>query len=334
MDFLRLDMLHIIPAILFVVVIVWVMFWRGRASGAGDESKNYVYKTSFSRIRLVSLIITIILLVIAFLGPISSIWISNTERQGVDLVWILDVSKSMDVQDVAEWDQTISRLNTAKKIIENFILTHPENRYGLVIFAGGARLVSPLTSESESVLTFLTSIDSTTIRDGGTNFREALNTAIGRLPPKKGDNPLSLILLSDGGEEEDLADTTMISGLFTGKNITLSTVGIGSDKGWPIPAGQDVFGNMAFKLYQGEMVTSRLESDNLKSLADIGKGSYISWEHIWSSLDKTLSKIQRRTIVGSANNSGDSGRVLVMMASVFFLVFLLIPASFLKKWNE
>jgi len=73
MDFLRLDMLHIIPAILFVVVIVWVMFWRGRASGAGDESKNYVYKTSFSRIRLVSLIITIILLVIAFLGPISSI---------------------------------------------------------------------------------------------------------------------------------------------------------------------------------------------------------------------------------------------------------------------
>jgi len=100
-----------------------------------------------------------------------------------------------------------------------------------VIFAGGARLVSPLTSESESVLTFLTSIDSTTIRDGGTNFREALNTAIGRLPPKKGDNPLSLILLSDGGEEEDLADTTMISGLFTGKNITLSTVGIGSDKG-------------------------------------------------------------------------------------------------------
>ncbi|MDP2103821.1 MAG: VWA domain-containing protein [Candidatus Gracilibacteria bacterium] len=334
MDFLRLDILHIIPAILFVVVIIWVVFWRGRASGAGDESKNYAYKTSFSRIRLTSLVIAIILLAFAFLGPISSIGISNTERQGVDLVWILDVSKSMDVQDVSEGDQSISRLTAAKKIIENFILTHPENCYGLVVFAGGARLVSPLTSESESVLTFLTSIDSTTIRDGGTDFREALNTAIGRIPPKKEDSPLSLVLLSDGGEKENLGDTTMISSLFAGKNVTLSTIGIGSDKGGPIPMGQDPFGNTTYKLFGGEMVTSGLESDNLKSLADIGKGSYISGEHIGSSLDKTISKIQRRTIVGSANNSGDSGRVLVMIASAFFLIFLLIPASFLKKGNE
>ncbi|EKD29869.1 MAG: hypothetical protein ACD_78C00234G0001, partial [uncultured bacterium (gcode 4)] len=142
------------------------------------------------------------------------------------------------------------------------------------------------------------------------------------------------VLLSDGWEKENLGDTTMISSLFAGKNVTLSTVGIGSDKGWPIPMGQDPFGNTTYKLFGGEMVTSHLEPDNLKSLADIGKGSYISWENIWSSLNKTLSKIQRRTIVGSANNSGDSGRVLVMIASAFFLIFLLIPASFLKKWNE
>lgn len=333
MDFLRLDILHIIPVLLFIMGTVWVIFWRGRVGESRDESKNYTYKTSFSRIRLSSLVITIILLALAFLGPISSLWTSNNERQGVDIVWVLDVSKSMDVQDVTEWEQTISRLTWAKKIIENYILAHPENRYGLVIFAGKSRLVSPLTFESDSVLTFLTSIDTASITDGGTNFREALDIAVGRLSGKEL-NPLSLILLSDGGDKEDLSDTTMISSLFTGKNITLSTIGIGSDAWWPIPTGQDMFGNVTFKLFDGEMVTSRLEPDTLKSLAKIGKGSYISWEDIWSSLDTTLAKIIRHSVVGSTNNSGDSGRALVMIASIFFLAFLLIPASFLKKWNE
>lgn len=333
MDFLRLDMLHIIPILLFIMVIIWVVFWRGRVSGTGDESKNYMYKTYFAYTRLASLIITIILLATAFLGPISSLSINSSERQGIDLIWVLDVSKSMDVQDVSEWDQIVSRLAWAKKIIENYILSHPENRYGLVIFAGKARLVSPLTSESDSVLTFLTSIDTASITDGGTNFREALDIAVGRLSGKES-NPPSLMLLSDGGDKEDLSDTTMIASLFANKNITLSTVGMGSDAWWPIPTGQDMFGNVTFKLFDGEMITSRLEPDTLKSLAKIGKGSYISWEDIWSSLDTALAKIIRHTIVGSTNDSGDTGRLLVMMASAFFLAFLLIPASFLKKWNE
>ena len=86
----------------------------------------------------------------------------------------------MDVQDIAVDGKNISRLSQAKSLIEAYTLAHPENRYGLAIFAGQARLVSPLTTEASSILTFLASTDTTSISVGGTNFAEAINTALDR----------------------------------------------------------------------------------------------------------------------------------------------------------
>ena len=90
----------------------------------------------------------------------------------------------MDVLDIKESNPPVSRLEKAKSIIESYMIAHRENRYGLVIFAGKSRLVSPLTSEHGSILSFLASIDSKSISEGGTDFHEALTLATDRFDTK------------------------------------------------------------------------------------------------------------------------------------------------------
>ena len=68
MDFLRFDLLHIIPAVVFLAVVSWIVFSGVKQkSSTSDESRNYAENTRFSRIRIISLLLTIIFLAIAFL---------------------------------------------------------------------------------------------------------------------------------------------------------------------------------------------------------------------------------------------------------------------------
>lgn len=175
----------------------------------------------------------------------------------------------MDVKDIANNNSTLSRLNKAKSIIENYMITHPENRYGLVIFAGTSRLISPLTMEYSSLLTFLNSIDSKSISDGGTDFHQALQLSLDRFETQA---PTShaIVLLSDGGDKENTLDMSSIKNLFIGKNVKLITIGIGNTKPSPIPIGKNPIGETIYKKYRNDTVLSGLNPESLKNLAKIG----------------------------------------------------------------
>jgi Ca-activated chloride channel family protein len=144
----------------------------------------------------------------------------------------------MDVEDVSNGNIVISRLMKAKSVIENYMITHPENRYGLIIFAGTSRLVSPLTTEHSSLLTFLSSIDSKSIREGGTDFHQALQLALDRFETQES-IPHTIVLLSDGGDTDEIIDTSSLKNLFFGKHASLITIGIGNTKSSPIPIGRN-----------------------------------------------------------------------------------------------
>lgn len=216
-----------------------------------------------------SIILSIILLGITLLEPVGLVKKSSSQTEGIDCVWLLDVSASMDAMDITENASPISRLIRAKSVIENTLIAHPENRYGLVIFAGTSRLISPLTSEHSSLLTFLASIDSKSISEGGTNFREALSVATQRFETRDS-TPHTIVLLSDGGDQEDAPDMDSIRDIFQGKHTSLITIGIGKTRASPIPVGRDPLGEAVYKKFQGEVVLSGLSRENLKNLAKVG----------------------------------------------------------------
>ena len=97
---------------------------------------------------------------------------------------------------------------------------------------------------------------------------EALGIAVDRFnfrdPSSK-----AIVLLSDGGDTTDMLDTDRIKSLFRGKNAILETLGLGREKPSPIPAGRNLFGDIMYKQYEGRIVLSGLNSENLKTLSKI-----------------------------------------------------------------
>ncbi|MDD2891983.1 MAG: VWA domain-containing protein [Candidatus Gracilibacteria bacterium] len=274
-----------------------------------------------------------IFLSIAFLGPVGLIKKSAIATQGIDCIWLLDVSTSMDVEESIEETSPLSRLARAKSIIESYIISHPENQYGLVIFSGKSRLVSPLTMEHSSLLNFLASIDSKSIREGGTDFREALTTTVERFETKE-NTPHAIILLSDGGDMDESIDTKSIQDILRGKYINLITIGVGQAKPSPILIGRNPFGEPIFKQFQGEIVLSGLNKKNLKQLADIGKGSYLEESTSKKELEKALDVVGYTTLLETKGENQDATvQFFILLSFGFFLIFHLFPFFFSKKGN-
>lgn len=256
MYFLSFDIFHTTLASLFLLATLGVVFFRyKRHLPPNKKTVNYTTSRNLGIIRMASLVLSIVLLGITILEPIGLMKDTSGKTEGIDCIWLLDVSASMDVKDILENNSPISRLARAKSVIESFIISHPENRYGLMIFAGKSRLVSPLTSEHSSLLSFLASIDSKSIGEGGTDFREALTVATERFETQD-DTPHTIVLLSDGGDQEDAPDTGSIRSIFQGKHTNLVTVGIGKTEPSPIPVGHNPIGDVVYKKFEGETVLS------------------------------------------------------------------------------
>ncbi len=334
MYFQSFDILHLVILFIFLSISSWVIFFRYKKFFTiNEKTLNYTRNRKSIIIRISSLILSLLFISITILEPSGLTRDFWGQKTGIDCIWLLDVSKSMDVVDVTENNRTISRLTKAKSVIENYIIAHPENRYALVIFAGSSRLVSPLTSEHSSLLTFLSSIDSKSLSDGGTDFPDALKLAVDRFDSKE-KKPHAIVLLSDGWDSEDTPDVASIRNIFSGKNANLTTVGIGQTKPSPIPLWQNPFRETSYKIFNGETVLSGLNKDSLKRLADIWKWSFIEGNSPENKIEKALNSISKQTFIESTENSSDmTTRIFVMASFFFFLIFLLFPSSFLKKWN-
>jgi Ca-activated chloride channel family protein len=102
----------------------------------------------------------------------------------------------MDAADISDGADSISRLETAKKFMIDYISKYPENRYGIILFAGKSLISSPLTIDTEVLTNIISSLDSKSIREGGTNLEDALALSIARFSDTK--DPKTVVILSDG----------------------------------------------------------------------------------------------------------------------------------------
>lgn len=278
--------------------------------------------------------ISMILLIVTFLGPMGLNTSPISSNKGIDCIWILDTSMSMDVTDVKYNNAQISRLARAKYVIENYMISHPENRYGLVIFAGNARLISPITTDYSSLLTFLESIDSKSIWEGGTDFYQALQLALDRFDTQK-TIPHAMILLSDGGDKEDIGNKTIFDNLFLNHSAYLTTIGIWNTQWSPIPVGHNPIGEIIYKKYQDRIILSGLNEKNMEFIAKIGKWTYIEWTSLEKDLENSLTQITRQTFKKSWDTFYDvTQKYSLWLSFLFFVIFLLFPSSFSKKWND
>jgi len=205
-------------------------------------------------------------IILALVNPKTGTRTEKVKREGIDIVFAIDVSRSMLAEDVAP-----SRLEKAKQIVSQIINTLGSDRVGIVGYAGSAYPVLPITTDYSVAKMFLQSMNTEMVSSQGTAIADAIE-----LSETYFDDPKTsklVILVSDG--EDHGQDSESAAEEARKKGIKLITVGVGTTKGGPIPLRENGKVTGYKKDNEGQTVITKLYPDALKLLAERTKGGYI-----------------------------------------------------------
>lgn len=212
----------------------------------------------------------IVLLILALARPGFDPQRKSVSESGRDVVFVLDVSRSMLAEDASP-----NRLEAAKNGIRDALDSFSSERVGLVIYAGSSNILCPLTYDYNFVRYMLDQATTRAVDFGGTVLLSAIEKCVDNVLIEGREGMHDLVVLTDG--EEHGAEDERVAELLKEHQAGLLLLGIGdSDAGVRIPI-LDEDGQRSYVKYQGDFVTTRLQDSNLRKLiAGIGEARYHS----------------------------------------------------------
>ncbi len=216
-------------------------------------------------------------LIIALVNPKMGTKLKTIKKDGVDVVFALDVSKSMLAEDIAP-----NRLEKAKQITSKIIDKLGGDRVGIIIYAGNAYPLLPITTDHAAAKMFLQNASPDMVSSQGTAINEALKLAKSYYDDEDQTNRY-LFIISDGEDHQE--NVSYIANEAAKEGIKIYTVGIGTAKGSPIPIkhkGQLVGYK---KDREGEVVVTQLNDKTLQGIAADGNGKYINGNSTTKAVD-------------------------------------------------
>ena len=266
-----LTLLLIIPFL--VAIYFFNLYWkRKKQKEFGDSEmikKLSPQKSKFKpALKVTVIILAIASLIIALVNPKIGIKASTVKREGIDIVFAIDVSKSMDCEDVAP-----NRLEKSKQVVSQIINQLGADRIGFVAYAGSAYPVLPITSDYNVAKMFLQSMNTDMLSSVGTSLGDAIKISATYFDPKSKTNKL-LIIITDGEDHEEQA----MEGAEEAKNqgIKIITVGVGTDKGGPIPLRINGIVDGFKRDKENQVVVTKLNPEILMAIAKATKGGYVN----------------------------------------------------------
>jgi len=264
-----LYLLAVIP--LLVLLFLGNLWWKRRKQrqfGNPDLVRKLSPQSSVFKpaLKLAFICLALAGIILALVNPKTGTRTEKVKREGIDIVFAIDVSRSMLAEDVAP-----SRLQKAKQIVSQIINTLGTDRIGIVGYAGSAYPVLPITTDYSVAKMFLENMNTEMVSSQGTAIADAIS-----LSETYFDDPQTsklIILVSDG--EDHGQDSEAAAEEAKKKGIKMITVGVGTQKGGPIPLRE----NGKIKGYKkdgdGQTVVTKLYPDALKTLAERTNGGYI-----------------------------------------------------------
>ena len=283
--------LYLTLIIPIVIIINWFyMAWRNKIQKYFSNNKLLDQispnRSNFKlNLKLVFELFVILFLSIALANPKIGTELKSINREGVDIVFAIDVSKSMLAEDVAP-----NRLTRSKRIISEIINSLSSDRVGIVAYAAQAIPQVPLTTDFASVKNFLQIIDTDMLSSQGTSIDSALNLSVNFFDQNSDTNRV-LILISDGEDHDDIPDS--IIKLISENNINLITIGIGQEAGTTIPIKIDGTVDSYKKDINGDVVITKRNSDFLLKIASSSKGEYIDGNFTEDALELVKTKLDK-----------------------------------------
>lgn len=263
-------LLLVIPVIIMLFLIF--KFWQKRTRkkfADSDLMKYLAPNRSISKpiFKLLLILLAIASLVVALVNPKMGTKLQTVKREGVDIVFAIDVSKSMDAEDIAP-----SRLEKSKQLVSQIINDLGSDRVGIIAYAGGAFPQLPITTDYSAAKMFLQALNTDMISSQGTAIGDAIELATTYYDDDQQTNRV-LFILSDGEDHEGNMES--IAEEAAKKGIRIYTIGVGTEKGGPIPIKRGGVIQNYKKDNQGETVITRLNPETLLEIAESTDGAYI-----------------------------------------------------------
>jgi Ca-activated chloride channel family protein len=241
------------------------------------------------RIKLLFLILFILFSTIALVNPKIGTELKTVKREGVDIVFALDVSKSMLAEDIAP-----NRLEKAKRIVSEIINTLNNDRVGVIAYAATALPILPITDDYSTAKTFLQSLNTDMLSSQGTAIIQSINLAQKFYDDEDQTNRV-LCILSDGEDHE--VERQNLLELAEQSGITIITIGLGSVKGAPIPIKENNIVKSYKKDENGDVVVTKLNTQLLNTIANSSSGIYIegiNTELVVEEISKRLKEMDKK----------------------------------------
>lgn len=256
--------------LLLPLLAVWYYYKRHQQTATLKVSSTQGFQTPtnwLARVKpllFVLRLLAISALIVALARPR---YVDETTRtkttSGVDIVMAIDVSASMLARDLKP-----DRLEALKKVAARFINARPNDRIGLVEYAGESFTKTPLTSDKTIVLSSLNKIKYNTVIEGGTAIGMGLATSVNRLKDSKAKSKV-IILLTDGENNSGFIDPKIASELAVEFGIKVYTIGLGTNGMALSPIGIRPDGSFQYGNAQ-----VNIDEELLKEIAKVTGGRY------------------------------------------------------------
>ena len=246
-------------------------------------------------VKLTLRMIALTCIIIALARPWGGVSDISTTKEGIEVVIAVDASNSM-LASATEDEQGIDRMKMAKLSLERLIDKLDNDKVGLIVYAGDAYTLIPVTNDYASAKTFLNSIEPSAISHQGTNIGAAVDLAVSSLSDTENIGK-AIILITDAEDLEDEDGVMSTVKEAAKKKIQVDVVGVGST----IPMPVNVNGNYLMDPDTGDPVRTSLNEDLAINIAKNGNGIYVnaSNKDAVGELDKQLNKLHKASLESS-----------------------------------
>jgi Ca-activated chloride channel family protein len=265
-------------------ILVWGTWswWQRLHKLAAPETAARILTVSAGTtrtVRAVLIVVAVAFMILALARPRWGTSLEPIETRGVDVLIAVDVSRSMLAEDVRP-----NRLALARAAAGELADRLGGDRVGLIAFAGTAQTICPLTLDRGALHLYLSLLSTDLISRQGTILTDAMTTAMDLFRQRERSRQI-LVLITDGEGHE--GEPVQVAREAAREGIIIYTVGVGTPAGQPIPMPGGSYKTDA----QGNIVTSRLDVETLRQVAETTGGIYVPAAAAGDAIEEVASRI-------------------------------------------
>lgn len=320
-----------------LLLFLWTQLWKKRTKRKFSDLKllkrlspnQSLFK---SVLKFITLSLGFICLIIALVNPKIGTSLQTVKREGVDIVFAIDVSKSMLAEDIAP-----NRLEKAKQLTTQIINNLVSDRVGIIAYAAKAVPQLPITTDYSAAKMFLQNMNTDMLSSQGTAIDEAIQLSRSYYNDEEQTNRV-LVIISDGEDHNNLS--LDVAEAAAKEGIKIFTIGVGTEKGGPIPIKRNGI-VMSYKKDQNDAtVITKLNKKTLSEIADEANGTYVDGKNtsdVIETVGEILNKLDKKEFEAKEFAEFKDQFQWFLGLGLFFLIldvlFLERKTAWLKRLN-